>query len=864
MRLKIFIAGCLVNLFSCGGALSQTFTSGASGMSILAGTPMFIDSLVLTPSADVTFTSNSLTRSTTAVSVNGVSGILNQFTFASPITFGGTATLGYTPSQLNGNSASELVVAYNSASAGSYTLNCTSTTDTINGNVTSSALSGVNLYNISAVKSTVSVAAIAGASSLNVGTTILLADTTSGGTWSSYNTAVATVNTAGLVSGISGGVDTIAYTVSNTCNSASAIKVLNVNARSSWIGVTSIDWSDNSNWSTGVVPTSMVSASIPAGTPYSPTVISGSYDTKDIDLASGTVVTLNAATGLHVKGNITNNGSLAGPGTLSLDTSVLQTVSGIGNVRNLLLNNAAGASIASGARMMIDSLVTITSGALTTGDSLVLNSDALVTARVAALPASGAAISGNVKVLQYVPGGYRRYRFWAHPFTGYIPLSQIENYIDVTGTGGATNGFTTTGTNAPSAFRYNPAVGNSSLISDPGWRPFTSAYAAGDTNRLNQYQGIRLFIRGAKNEGLGYGTYTPSPVTVGMWGAVNQGNQTVYLSKGSSANQDYNMVGNPYPSPVDIGTVVYNAKVSGNVVGSAFYVWNPSLGAGGQFQAIFIGTASASPYYLQSYCAFQVRAAHNGDSLNFTESNKNASSTTSLFRAQPGCVSLAVYDANYHPWDMLHISFNGEASNDEDRMFDATKPSGAYFNFYSLSGDNQKLAIDARPYVANSSIPLGISSGYAQDFIFKAENLSVPDNGKVYLHDKLLKQYVLLNQGTEYKFTINETASTQGNDRFELSMNPSEVSTVQNAKGMSFSMYPNPAAEDFTINFEASRKANASLRITDVSGVTVYSQELGAVQSGSRKIQLQHFASGIYMVELTSGSEKFIQRLVKE
>ena len=87
-----------------------------------------------------------------------------------------------------------------------------------------------------------------------------------------------------------------------------------------------------------------------------------------------------------------------------------------------------------------------------------------------------------------------------------------------------------------------------------------------------------------------------------------------------------------------------------------------------------------------------------------------------------------------------------------------------------MSADNSKLSIDARPFSDGKVIPLGIKSSYLQDFIIKAQNVAVPDNGQVYLHDKYLQTYTQLLQGTEYKFTITKDAASQGDNRFELSM----------------------------------------------------------------------------------------------
>ncbi len=680
----------------------------------------------------------------------------------------------------------------------------------------------------------------------------------------SYSNAVLTGGTYTLSTGAISAAHT--YLLHDVRNAACSV-VIDTSAiinpsQMTWTGATSTDWQTASNWSCGTVPVLTDNIIIPPGTTYQPLIGTSSF-VKDITMNTSSSLTINSTGILNVKGTLTNNGNVTGTGALIMNGTSAQAISGTGNLSNFELNNSAGASISAAARVTINSTLYITSGTLTTNDSLVLNSDVTATARIATLPASGAGITGNVKVMQYIPGGMRRFRFLSHPFSSYIPLSQLENYIDVTGPGDTTQGFTRTASNAPSAFRYDPLVGNSSLPYDIGWRPFTSAYGIADSNRFHQHQGIRIMVRGSKGEGLGYGSYTPSAVTVAMWGPVNQGNQTIFLQKGTSANQEYNMVGNPYPSPVDIGTVLFNAKASGNITGSVFYVWNPNLGAAGQFQAIFINTVAAAPYYLQSNCSFQVRAAHNGDSLNFTENHKSATATASLLKVQPDHISLMVYDMDYHPWDMLYVKFNDGATDAEDKEYDATKPSGADFNFYSISADSQKLVVDARPYYAGNTIPLGINSGYEKDFIIKAEGMTVPGGGKVYLHDRLLKQYVLLAQGTEYKFSITADKATQGENRFELSMEPAAVIAPKTQTGLTATLTPNPATTDLNVVFTSGNKEEVTIKIIDLSGVCVYNKNLGVQQVGEEKVSLSNFASGIYMVELTSGSKKVVQRLIK-
>ena len=70
---------------------------------------------------------------------------------------------------------------------------------------------------------------ITGPSSVCAGAAISLADATTGGVWSSSNTTLATVGSAGLVTGVIAGIDTIKYTVTNICGASVAMQVITIN-----------------------------------------------------------------------------------------------------------------------------------------------------------------------------------------------------------------------------------------------------------------------------------------------------------------------------------------------------------------------------------------------------------------------------------------------------------------------------------------------------------------------------------------------------------------------------------------------------------------------------------------------------------
>jgi predicted transcriptional regulator len=121
-----------------------------------------------------------------------------------------------------------------------FTWSNTETTSSIS--VTTSGTYGVTVTNAAGCSTTVSPVAVTvnpvqvlspiiGANSVCVGATTTYANTTSGGTWSSDNTAVATVNsTSGIVSGVSSGAATIKYQFVNASGCVSEVtKVVTVN-----------------------------------------------------------------------------------------------------------------------------------------------------------------------------------------------------------------------------------------------------------------------------------------------------------------------------------------------------------------------------------------------------------------------------------------------------------------------------------------------------------------------------------------------------------------------------------------------------------------------------------------------------------
>jgi hypothetical protein len=97
--------------------------------------------------------------------------------------------------------------------------------DTVFYSVTNGCGTSITNYVVT-IGAALSTGSISGPSAVCIGATITLSDPVTGGVWSSSNSN-ATVS-GGVVSGVAVGVDTISYTVTGACGSASAVKIITV------------------------------------------------------------------------------------------------------------------------------------------------------------------------------------------------------------------------------------------------------------------------------------------------------------------------------------------------------------------------------------------------------------------------------------------------------------------------------------------------------------------------------------------------------------------------------------------------------------------------------------------------------------
>ncbi len=150
--------------------------------------------------------------------------------------------------------------------------------------VTYTVSSGCKATAVVTVNASASAGTISGSTGVCAGATTVLSSTVAGGTWSSANNAIATVNSAGVVTGVANGNTAISYTVTTSCGTASATAAVTVNPLPSTVSGSS---------SVCVGSTIALSASVTGGT-WS----SSNTSVATIGSNTGTVTAVTAGTAI--------------------------------------------------------------------------------------------------------------------------------------------------------------------------------------------------------------------------------------------------------------------------------------------------------------------------------------------------------------------------------------------------------------------------------------------------------------------------------------------------------------------------------------------------------------------------------------
>lgn len=583
----------------------------------------------------------------------------------------------------------------------------------------------------------------------------------------------------------------------------------------SWVGKTSTDWLDATNWESNVVPDGSTDVSITGGYTFMPE-ITNVQAVKGITMSApgaAPLLTLTAGATLQINGNVTRTGGCieASAATVEMNGTNAQTIpAGLfhdNKCLNLVIGNSsvAGVSLA-GPVDIYRSLNFSASGLkLNTGDYLTFKSTATETAWLGNV--TGKTITGNATVERFVPTGIahgKSWQFLAVPISGSQTINQAWQDTATAPNQSRYSGY---GTQITSNISPLPAMFDVYTPSGATMKTYNAltnnwdGVANTTTQAIQNKKGYMIFVRGDR-------TIITSSAPA---------NTTVLRAKGklytATAGElppvttvpadKFESIGNPYASAIDFLSI---NKPSSAQVDDVFYVWDPLLpgtrGLGG-FQTI----SSANGYYpipggTSNYCscapftriesgqAFLVHATGpgSGGNISFTE-NAKVSGSQLLYR-QPSArfenrqfmraflftgagPEAKIADGNVAAFD---ADYTNSYTSD-----DALKVANIGENF-GISSNNKMLTIEARSLpTGNDTVFYSLSNlrkqGY--QFRFKATNMG-NSTASAWLIDRFLQTEtpVSLTDSTFIDFTITDNVASAAADRFYLVFRPTIVLPV--------------------------------------------------------------------------------------
>jgi len=593
----------------------------------------------------------------------------------------------------------------------------------------------------------------------------------------------------------------------------SAVSVtVNVNGFREWLGTTSTNWNDPTNWCGGI-PDVTVNVLIPFPSPNYPNLNTGAGATKDITIQSGASVTVSSTGVLSIAGAISNSGTFdATTGTVTMVGASAQTIDGSAfvsrTINNLTISNTAVSLVATGGDTLKVSgalaFGNVNNATFTTNGNLTLTSTAANTARLADITNAGAnsgnTVSGSAIIERFI-SSHRAWRLLTAPLattSQTVNAAWQEGVVNTTTSGaGQFNphpGYGTEITNlisTPPSTGYDKAVTlNPSLMylnnSGSNWVIPTSTLGADpQVPLINSKPGYMLFVRGDRSVVVTTPPFNPSTVTtLRTKGTLNQ-NTISMTPPAAAANQ---VVGNPYASEVALDHIFNNY---GATIGTNYTAWDPLLGGRqgvGAFYAVaWLGGNSYTT--VNSYSPATLGRIESGQAFFFYFANTNPISFIETDKTAPSVLVFRPADAPVQSFATQLNSVNSDGSTDQDDgalelygsqysdsvnwLEDAQKiPNPG--EMISILRDGKLLAIEKRqPITLTDTIFFNIAHMKQQtyQFAFIGAGIVVPSGLEARLQDLYLdtSKVVSLADGdtTFVNFTVNSNAASQGN-RFRI------------------------------------------------------------------------------------------------
>lgn len=344
----------------------------------------------------------------------------------------------------------------------------------------------------------------------------------------------------------------------------------------------------------------------------------------------------------------------------------------------------------------------------------------------------------------------------------------------------------------------------------------------------------------------------------------------------SATGGGYNLVGNPYPSNIDldklfalnsdriasvafmwVNTGIYTENQMGSgYAGNNYSVYNE---AGGTPATAFSEGFNAPTKTIKVGQGFIVEAlpAGNGKKLKFDHSVRVTDKGTGFYQKANEAAKNRFWLQHISPETVVNtmlVGYFDDATAGFDKNYDAELFSSPNDVIYSVL-NNLKLLIQGKNiFNVNDKVSLGTNQNAVGNYRIKlAHKEGIFENGQaIYLHDKLNNTYTNL-QETDFTYAATKGATV---NRFEIVYEPSAtLGTGANTKE-SIQVYRN--GDNFVV--KSGQSKIDEVEVFDASGRLFQKVKGGSVEV---TIPAATLASGIYILKISRSNETISKKIIK-
>lgn len=377
----------------------------------------------------------------------------------------------------------------------------------------------------------------------------------------------------------------------------------------------------------------------------------------------------------------------------------------------------------------------------------------------------------------------------------------------------------------------------------------------------------------------------PTTNTVTFNGQANNGSitETMTFSPSADTTDDYNLVGNPYPSALHANTFINLNAVANNRISGTLYFWTHRTpiddDAPGPDQQNFIsadyatytlsgGTSSgpgipAPTGNIATGQGFFVEAQTSGADVEFNNSMRGQYNNSNFYRPsvdrQESETTIDRVWLNLEKGNLFSqqlVAFFDHTTVGYDQAYDGPAyPSGNPVSFYSFV-DEKPYRIQARPgFSTDDIVPLGFVSQLDSEYSIKladAEGIPSQTDVPVYLEDKFTGIVHNLKDGP-YNFT---TLAGQFDNRFVLRFNTTAlgVDEVASTSGVQV------AVKSGEISIRSSLGNISSVMVFDLLGRQLYNSP--SLSDTTHQIAGKQFAHQALIVKVKLESGQYLTKKI--